>query len=371
MKNKKFILAVLGTIVVTALATVLAMSGITLSEKTYNTQTVSLRSVGQAIIGQGEIHSQQEAALHFQTAGKLVYLPFKEGDAVYTGQTIGQLDTYPLQQQLSQALNAYKISRDNFDQTQDNIASSVIQGQQKANLEGKNLGMPTTSALNADDNLSNTIANIVKRIADQSQAGLDNAVINVQLANYAMQLASLQVPFDGVITHMDASAVNENITPATSFTIADPNHLIFKTTISSRDIDFVTVGSVATISLTGSNSKISGVVAKIYPQRITTASGDDVYQVDIAADGLQGLQLGQTGVVSIASSNTKPTVVVPTWVIVGHNSIWVLDDNKPVLKQITIGPAHGDATEIYAGLTNGEKIILNPQSIAAGNYISL
>lgn len=370
MKNKKFIIILISLVALSIVSTVSVLGGINASKRYFQTQTVSVRSVGQSIIGQGEIHSAQEATLHFQTGGKLTYFPFKEGDYVYAGQTVAQLDTYVLQQQLATALNNYRSTRDVFDQTQQNAANGVLKGQQSANLEGKNLGLPTTTGLNADDNLTNTVNDIVTRIVDENQANLDNSVIGVQLANYAVQLASIQAPFNGVITHEDVTSADQNVTPATAITLADPNQLVFKARISSQDIDFLMVGAKSTISLTGWSKKIQGTVTKIYPQPIIV-NGETLYQVDIIADGLQNLPFGQTGMVSIVGSNKQATTVIPTWAVVGHQYVWVLENNKPVLQKVVVGPSHAETTEIYSGLKNNERIILNPNVIATEENIIL
>lgn len=366
MKNKKFIGIIFAGVSIAAILTIAVLSAATQLQKKYATQTVAVRSVGQAIVGQGEIHSAREAVLHFQTGGKLVYLPFQEGESVYAGQTIAQLDTYPIQKQLEQALNTYRSTRDTFDQTQQNVQDNLLQGQQRFVLETQN-----KVGITAGDYENTIIADMAKRIVDQNQANLDNAVINVEVANYALQLASLQAPFNGTIMHEDVDTANQNITPATSFSLADPTQLVFRSVISVQDIDFVSVGSPATISLTGSGDKIIGTVTKIYPQTVTTAVGEQMYQVDVAADGLTNAKLGQKGIVSIVSTNTKSTTVVPTWTIIDHQYIWVLEKNKPVLQKVSVGPSHNDATEVYEGLRSGDMIITNPKSIAASTNIAL
>src|SRR5690349_2221071 len=125
MKNKKFILtSITAGIVMLVLLFTLGKT-ISVMNSGVKAHAVSLREVSQQISATGSIHSQQEATLHFQTGGKVVYLPFKQGDTVLSGQTIAQLDTYALQRQLSAALNNYRATRDVFDQTQVNAATNV------------------------------------------------------------------------------------------------------------------------------------------------------------------------------------------------------------------------------------------------------
>ena len=323
------------------------------------TNTVAVKTIESQISALGTIHSQNEATLHFQTAGKVVYLPYKIGDKVYQGATIAQLDTYALQRQLSAALNTYRSTRDTFDQTQANNQNGNLQSQQKYNLD-----YYTPSAVNNTD----VINSIVKRVLDQSQATLDNSVINVELANYALQLATLTSPINGVITAEDITTPNVNVTPLITFSIADPTAPLFKAHVAASDIDYVNVGAQVTIQLNGLNQSLHGVVTQVEPQKLTDTSGD-YYIVDIESSQLQKYgKLGQTGNVLINNTLSGQHLLIPTWTILNHSYVWVLDNNHPMLKKIVIGQTHGDNTEILDGLKSNEQIITNPQQLAKTNY---
>jgi len=371
MKNKKYILILTVLAITAALATAGSLSVITNASKKVQTESIAVRAIGTNIVADGTIHSQNEATLHFPTGGKLTYLPFKEGDTVYQGQTIAQLDIYPLQKQLSAALNAYRITRDTFDQTQDNVTNGIVQGQQKANLEGKNLGLTSVTSLNPDDNLNTIVNDIVKRIVDQNQANLDNSVIQVQLANYAMQLATITSPIDGIILHEDVTTPNIIVSPANGFTIVDPSVYVFKANVPAQDIDFIRTGAIASVTLTGNDHAISGTVIKVYPQKITLANGQEVYQVDVQSDDLKNAAYGQSGTVIIASSNNQTTILAPTWTILGNNYVWVAINNKAVLQKVTVGKVHENYTELVSGVNEQDKIITNPMSVAANYYQAL
>src|SRR5258706_11022666 len=255
MFNKKYLLIVIILSLLVIGLTQIVLSYSVQMKKSPKTESVAIKSVGSDISADGAIHSENEATLHFQSGGKLVYLPFKVGDSVSRGQTIAQLDTYALQRQLTQALNTYRSTRDTFDQTQQNANDNQLQSQQ------------LSAASNATMDKSNAINDIVKRIVDQNQASLDNSVINVELANYALQLSTLSSPFTGAITAEDVSVPNVNVTTLTSFSVADPLNLLMRANISPSDIDFVSVGAQVNISITGQSKSIVGSVEKIYPQQ--------------------------------------------------------------------------------------------------------
>lgn len=370
MKNKKYLFILLTITFISVAITAGILTMLTNRVRTIQTESIAVKTINTTIAADGAIHSQNEAILHFSTGGKVVYVPFKEGDSVYKGQTIAQLDTYPLQQQLTMALNTYRSTRDSFDQVKDNVTNSIIQSQQKAALQSS---LTNATPLNANDDHENNIVNdIVKRLVDQSQANLDNSVIQVQLTNYALQLATLTSPINGIVIHEDVTVPNIFISPTTAFVIVDPASYVFKANIPAQDIDFITMGAVANIQLTGNSHTYTGTVIRLYPQKITLASGQDAYQVDIQTDGITNTAIyGQTGTVTIASLGNQTTILVPVWTILSHNKIWIMQDNKPILQTITTGKTHGNFIEVLSGLTQTSKIIVNPQAIAAERYQAL
>jgi len=363
MKNKKNLIIITILVVLSVIATSSVLTVLSSSHQKVQTESVAVRSIGSSIVANGSVHSVNETALHFQTGGKLISLPVKSGDSVYQGQTIAQLDTYPMQQQLAAALNTYRSTRDTFDQTQANTQTGVLQTQQQSAFDLQN------HAAGSGQGETDIINGIVKRIVDQNQANLDNSVIQVQLATYALQLSTLTAPFSGVVTNEDVTSSGVNITPTTNFMVADPTNLIFKANIASQDVDFVKVGAVASLRFSGKTQSYSGTVTKLYPAKVILPTGEEVYQVDITISGLTGAaKLGQTGTALIASTLTQETQLVPTWTILGHKAIWVLRNGNPVLVSITLGKTHASMTEVTSGLISSDRIIVNPASITQGKY---
>jgi len=323
------------------------------------TTTTSVRFVNSTITADGSVTAQDQAKLNFQTAGKLTYLPFKEGDKVLQGQTIAQIDSYALQRQLATALNNYKIARDNFDQTQANGNSGVLKGSQEYTLQVLNRG---------GFQMSDVIGDVVKRILEQNQANLNNSVINVELANYALQLSTLTSPIQGIITHEDVSVSGMNITPATTFTVADPDSMVFRANVPTVNIYYVSEGSAVTLSIDGIQNKINGVIVKIYPSKVILPSGEAVYQVDIESEDLKKqAKLDQTGT-TIISTNSENVALVPAWTVLAGKYIWVDTNGTPDLKQVTAGKIHGNEIEITQGLSLADKIIIDPKIIISHKY---
>lgn len=317
------------------------------------TTTSSVGFVNSTITASGAVTAVVQVKLNFQIPGKLTYLPFKEGDKIKVGQVIARLDSSSLQKQLTASLNTYRSTRDNFDQTVVNNADSVLK--------------PTLSASNTD-----AVNAALKRLLDQTQAGLDNSVISVELAKYALDLSTLTSPLSGIVTHEDVSVSGVNITPSTSFTVADPANMVFRANVPTSSIFYIKEGGQVSLAIDGIENKLSGTVTKIYPSKVTMASGSVVYQVDIYSDELakQG-KLDVTGT-AIISTNSQDVALVPAWIVLGGKYIWLSSGNGSELRAVTVGKSHDNQIEIISGLSSSDRIIIDPKYLTSltGGYLS-
>jgi len=350
MKMKQKVLTICLTIIVVA---VLAATYVTLVQhaqpSTTPTTTTSVKFVSSQITVNGVVTAQSQAKLNFQIGGKLTYLPFKEGDTIAAGQTLARLDTYALQRQLTATLNTYRTTRDTFDQAQANSQGNVLK--------------PTLAPNNTD-----AINDAINRMLDQSQAGLDNSVINVELANYALQLSTLTSPLHGIVTHEDVTVPGVNITPLTTFTVADPTTMVFRANVPTSSIYYVGLGSLVTLAIDGVPDKVTGTVVKIYPSKVVLSSGESVYQVDIQSDVLLKNAKLDEGGTAIISTNAQNVALVPAWAVLSGKYIWIDNNGTPELRTVTIGKTHGSEIEIMSGVSASDKIIIDPKFIAARKY---
>ncbi len=329
-----------------------------------DSQTAAVKSVDSTIIASGSIVAQDQATLHFQTAGKLAYLPVKEGDKIVSGQEIAQLDPYPLQQQLAQAVNTYKSAQDSFAQTQENQQAGVVAAQQRTSLD---------TSVHGNTNYSGTteetvVQNAAQRFINQEQLSLNSSSLSVDIARYALQMATLTSPLNGIVTHEDVAMAGQNITPATAFTVADPATSVFRANIPVQNIDYIADGMNASVILDGEQNKINGTIVKIYPATVTLSNGEQVYQVDIQSNNIiNKSKLGQNGT-AIIMTNAKNVILIPAWTVLGGKYVWIDNKGKPELKTISVGQIHGSEIEVTGGLTKNDRIITDPKVIPAGKY---
>jgi len=332
-----------------------------------NSTTVTsavVKIIDNEILADGMVRSNNEVSLHFQVGGKVVYLPVKEGDYVKQGQIIASLDSYTLQKQLQAALNNYRINRHSFDQINENAQDNVLKAQQT---------LPYDYFSKAGMDLSNKESaynNVVKRLIDQSQANLDNSVIQVEIANYALTYSNLTSPFDGVIIHQDITTPNVIISPQHTFVIIDPKALIVKANIAESDIDCIQEGAAVTIQLNGlRDKKITGLVTKIYPDKVILPTGESVYPIDIESEELNRIaKYRQTTTVMIKNKYHHSVVLIPSWLVLAQQYVWVLDHNQPVMKKVVVGEVVGNNIQIISGLNQDDKLITDPTKVIRDKY---
>lgn len=342
--NQKRFFLIFGIIII--LAGVAFFTKQFINKPSIQTETLVVKPVSTTILANGSIASQNEATLHFQIPGQIVYLPFKEGDTVQQGQVIAQLDQRTIQQNIESATKAYQNQKIQFDIVNDNNGDRLL----------NDLSL-STSALRQLTTAVNT---------------LDQAQVAVTIQKIAQEQSTLVSPINGIITHEDVTTPLVNITPTTSFSVANPTQLVFKANVSETDINFIQVNAPAKVTLAGDATEYTGTVVKIYPDKKILPSGEAVYQVDIQSDALKANgKYKQAGAALIQNKFNQSVILVPSWTVLQNQYVWVVENNKPVMKKVTVGTTVNNNLEILDGLSSGDKIITNPEAIIAHKYILL
>jgi membrane fusion protein, multidrug efflux system len=306
--------------------------------RTGSTITTSVQFVNSTITADGSVTAQSKETLTFQTPGKLIYLPFKEGDKILQGQTIAQIDTAKLQANLRQAEQDFTAAK---------AASEKLYNDQAGKTDESFDEKVRRTAIDATQNKA--YDSVVKARQDITDATIRSSI-------------------HGILTHEDVSVTGVNVTPATSFTVADPDTMIFRANVPMGSIYYISEGSSASLAIDGIQNKIQGTVVKIYPSKVMLPNGQAVYQVDIESDQLikQG-KFDETGR-AIISTNSVNVALVPAWTVLAGRYIWIDNNGTPELRQITSGKIHGNQIEIMSGLSPSDKIITDPKYIPSLKY---
>lgn len=305
------------------------------SAPTYKTETVKLGTIVKTISASGKVDSEETVELKFQTSGLLSWVGVKEGDRVSQWQAIASLDTRELQKTLEKSLRDYGKERNDFEET-------------------RRVDYPYYEPKNA---LNDT----VKRILEKNQWDLEKAVLDVELKDIALKLATLITPISGIVTSIDTPIAGVNITPASAvFSVANPQKMIFKANIDEADIANIKKGLKTKIMLDAYPDKIfEGNVAKVGFAAVSTAGGGTAFPVEISLPKNDNLQfkMGLSGDVDIEIERKIDTLLISSRAIFDQ-AVEKIVNGKPQKIKVKTGLSSGSKTEILSGLQKGDKIVV-------------
>jgi len=307
-------------------------------EKGQKTYKVKKETLKETLSLSGEIDADEKVALKFQTSGRLAWVGVKEGDYVKKYQTIASLDQRDLRNRLTKYLNSFAKQRNTFEETKDDNWN-----QQFA--------------------LSESLRNEAKRVLENNQYDLNNAVLDVEYQNLSVEYANLWTPIEGVVTHVDTPYAGVNITPAgAEFDIVNPKRIYLSVTAEQSDVVLLKKGMEGKIVFDAYPDKtFTGTVDYISFAPKTGETGT-VYQVKLALDKEAQelpLKLAMTGDVEFVLSEKKNVLAVPIqFAKKDAKGDYVIRERKGKKEKIYIerGQEFNSKVEIKNGLEVGDVV---------------
>lgn len=303
--------------------------------KLYELAPAGLSDIRQTVVASGKIKSQTQADLKFSASGLIAWIGVKEGDRVKKWQALASLDVRELQMNLEKYLLDFSKERNDFDED--------------------------IKVTYRDKALTDTIS----RILQKNQYDLDKAVLDVELKDLSLKLATLISPIDGIITNLDTPVAGVNVLSTTPiFTVADPDNLIFEAEIDESDIAKLTVGQEAVLLLDAYPEKpLTLTVSTIDFHSSLDSAGSTVYLVKFYLLNPDSLvyRLGMNGEITITTSQKNQVLTIPSEAI-NNNQVRIIE-NKVIKEQpVVVGIESDTLTEIVSGLTPGQLVVVANKS---------
>jgi RND family efflux transporter MFP subunit len=300
------------------------------------TDRVIKTTLTKSIQSSGKTKAKKAAELKFQTSGKLSWVGVSEGDKVTPFQVIARLDSREVEKNLQKTLADYSLQRNDFDSTQQSFYN-----------------MTPDTALNDS----------MKRILQNNQWDLNKAIYDVELKNLTLEYSSLVTPIGGIVSHIDTPVAGVNITPASAtFTIIDPESLLFEANIDEIDVGNLEIGQSASIALDAfPDATFSGKVSYISYSSVLSGGGATVFPVQITFDTPEKLRVGLNGDVTITSLILPDVLVVPIEAIREDGVkkfVYRKIQTRYEKIYVTTGEQNDTYVAINSGLTPGDTVVI-------------
>jgi len=303
------------------------------NQKPVLTETAKKQDVIQTVSVIGNVAADTAINLTFQTAETLSYVGVTLGDYVEKGQTIVSLNQNQLQASLRQAQQDFTAAKAASQQYYDNHTNATESDEEK-----------------------------VQRTAiDAAQNKAYDQMLKVQhdIAN-----STLYSPIAGIVTRMDAQTVGVNVTPATVFTITDPNSLNFKMEVDETDIGKVTPGQNINVSLDAfPNNNLKLTVNKIDFVNHTTSSGGNAFYVQALLPQPNNYRVGMSGNADIIINAKYNVLSIQSTDILDNNYVYVKTPKGFVKTGLNLGLQNDTQVQILSGLSEGDTVAIDPGSV--------
>src|SRR4030043_1173665 len=317
IKRHKILTAVILAIFIIAVGWPTTKKVTTKPEQKYETAKVQKEDLTDIVSASGTIQAENQVDLKFQTSGLLTWVGVKEGDQVKKWQAIASLDKRELEKDLRIELNDYLNERWDFEQTYEDYEKSGLS-------EEKWL-----------------VTDAIKRILQKAQFDLNNKVIDVEIADLTVKLATISSPIDGIVTSIDVPIAGVNITPATAvFTIANPGLMKFIADIDESDVGKTSIGQKVIITLDAyPDEEFEGEITNIAFAAITTSGGGTAFKADISLPENidQKFIVGMNGDIEIVTAEKTDVTTVPIEAIKtkdGKNYVQIIEGRS--IKEIGV-----------------------------------
>ena len=277
----------------------------------------------------GTLEAMTKIRLYNEESGRIIKLPYHEGDTVKKGTLLVQLDNELLKTDVAKA---------------------------------------TASKEQAKVDLSRLIKLLPKQISTEEEVAKARTVLDLAIAEEKRQLTrldrtSIKAPIDGLITKRfyepgDLLAAQSHI-----HSIIDPSILLLKASLAERWIPLVSINQEITLSIDALGDRaFKASIVRIHP---TINASTHKGLIEIQLDPVPaGASVGQFARASIELKATD-RLVIPAHTIqyepAGAYVFRIVDseDGNPVAEKVYIeqGQQFGTLTEVLSALAAGDRIV--------------
>ncbi len=362
------------------------------------TATVQRGTLVATVNAAGNVAAPTQAALSFQTSGRVSRVNVQVGDAVKQGQVLMELDSTDQQLALKTAqtslasaqasFDAAKISNgENGDQLTaaraalDKAQVALDQAQAAYNIvawrpdigatsQAAALQSATVDYQSALATFKSTAAGINDTALRTAAAQLDSAQVAVDQAQVNLTRTKIVAPFDGVVSTVNYS-MGDSTGSSAAVGIVNLSNLQISVTVAEVDLPKIKVGETAQVTYDALPGKTYNArVLQIGPVG-TVTQGVVNYPVTVAlTDADSAVKPGMTANLAVAVDQRQDVLIVPTRAVRTQGNqkvVTVLNKDQTIVAPVTTGLSNDQSVEITNGLQEGDVVVLNATQTQGAN----
>jgi RND family efflux transporter MFP subunit len=316
----------------------------------------------------GYVVAQRKAALGSKLTSRLVYLAVEEGDRVKEGQIVARLENADVLAARDRAKASIEVTR-------------AALAQAEAELRDATLSYQRAREMLVRKFVSQSTVDTAEARYKSALAAVANQKANLQLSEAILAEAEVQVdytairaPFDAVVLTKNAD-IGDIVTPlgaasnarASVITIADRDSYLVEADVAELNIGQIEVDQPCEIQLDAlPDARLRGRVHMIVPTADRSKASVLVKVAFIDKDPRILPEMSAKVAFlarDIAPDERQPVMVVPTSAVIeqdGRTLVYRISDGYALATPVSLGRRFVDLTEVSAGLTVGDRVVLQP-----------
>ncbi|HET9914877.1 MAG TPA: efflux RND transporter periplasmic adaptor subunit [Anaerolineales bacterium] len=414
LKKNRTILIIL-LVVVVAVAFIFARRSSANTTSQFQTDTLARGNLTATIGATGTVRAKQTAVLSWQAAGTVDTVNVKVGDNLPANFVMAYLQKTSLPQNIILAeadLASAQKELDNLFASDTAQAEAVInlrdaqEAYDKAwnwreELNGKihvkeiiykKFGSRTIPVLKeyrarpdketikiADEDLALAKAKLddarreYDRLNNGNMQDIAAAQARLDAAQATINMARVIAPFAGIVTEAHALPGDQVSAGDVAFRVDNLSSLLVDVEVSEVDINSISIDQPVTLTFDAIlGREYHGAVVEV-AQAGTVENGVVNFTVTVElGDADAAVKPGMTAAVNIVVEEVQDVLLVPNRAVRlmdGQRVVYVLENEVPVQKEITLGPS-SDTMSVVAGgdVKEGDAIVLNPPTPGGGPF---
>jgi len=325
----------------------------------------------------GTVQSRLRSEISPGIAGLVVEIPARKGARVKKGDVLLRLNDVEQKAQTQLALRALDAARAVAEQAR--LEANYAEWQWKRTKELASHQVVSDTALELDHTRFLT----AKAALTAAEARAQEAEASLETARATLEKTVITAPFDGVVLDV-TTEVGEWISPSPPgvpippvLDLIDPNALYVSAPIDEADVARIRKGLPVRItldafrgrSLKGTLSYLSSFVETRQEQNRTLRVEAIFEETQLPPNLLPGLSAD----IEVILDTRESVLRIPTYALLENNRVLVVQNGKLEEKKVITGLHNWSFTEITAGLTAGEQVVvsLDRPEIKAGAQVKV
>jgi HlyD family secretion protein len=311
----------------------------------------------------GTIKARRRAKMSPEVGGRVVEVPYREGDRVEAGAVILRLNDASQRAQMALAREAHKAARASYRE------ACIVRDRARRELERKRK-LAEQDILGADalDRFESQYEGAVAS-CNALSARVAEAEAQIDLATAELAKYELHAPFDGVIAELDVQ-VGEWVTPSPPLLIApavvdliDPESLYVSAPMDEVDSAAIRTGQAVRVTIDSyPGQEFAGQVVRVAPYVLDVEAQNRTVEIEVELDDAElSAQLlpGTSADVEVILDVHEQALRVPAPALLEGDRVLVVEDDTLVERSVEVGLRNWDWAEITRGLGPGERVVVS------------